>query len=168
MIWDAFSFFSDRISALIPARDIGMKTVRVSGLEGLEDAVANMLDAPALCCVSDSSDGDIDLECSPSDSNFKLIFLLIRTPEGDMAARHRHLKTLRLIFHALLSVLIQERTRLENDCLFLDPKIQFHEAPAPLLSGYTCVWFQLRIVAPLDLRINSNLWTDGTACDIPH
>ena len=84
--------------------------------------------------------------------------------EGELVAR-RHdgfwqcMDTMRELFRQFMSVLIQERTRIETEHIYLDPRISFQEIDTYFASGCACAYFQIATDTYCDLRFNSSEWT---------
>ena len=156
--WNAAAFFEDLAERNKLAAAEHFTFCRVSGLEGLEQAVARMQKAKAFLCVSDISDGYTELNNTPRTRRVKTVFLAMRHPAEDMAARARCIETMRELFRQLMTVLIREKVRLEQDCLFIDPRITFTEIERYFLSGCACAYFQIAIDKFTDLRYNEEEW----------
>ena len=57
-----------------------------------------------------------------------------------------------------MSVLIQEKTRVEEEHIYLDPRISFQEIDRYFLSGCACAFFQVATDVYTDLRYNQEEW----------
>ena len=79
----------------------------------------------------------------------------------DMAARTRCMETLRELFRQYMSLLILEKTKLEQHCIYLDPRISFNEIDRYFFSGCACAYFQIAVDVYTDLRYNEDEWTDA-------
>ena len=64
--------------------------------------------------------------------------------------------TMRELFRQFMSVLIQEKTRVEEEHIYLDPRISFQEIDKYFLSG--CAFFQIATDVYTDLRYNEEEW----------
>ena len=76
----------------------------------------------------------------------------------DMAARTRCMETLRELFRQYMSLLILEKTKLEQHCIYLDPRISFNEIDRYFFSGCACAYFQIAVDVYTDLRYNADEW----------
>ena len=128
------------------------------GLEGFEEALQAMQSTTAFVCVSDMSQGYIALANTPRTRRVKTIFLAMRHAIDDMEARLCCMETLREVFRQFMSQLILERTKLEQDCIYLDERITFNEMNEYFFSGCACAYFQIAVDTFTDLRYNADEW----------
>ena len=156
--WDATSFFERLASKNKLAIAEGLTFCRVSGLEGFEDALHNMQTSSAFIAVSDISLGYTELNTTPHTRRVKTVFLAMRHAIDDMVARQECMDTMRELFRQFMSVMIQEKTRVEEEHIYLDPRISFHEIDRYFLSGCACAYFQVATDVYTDLRYNSQEW----------
>ena len=59
----------------------------------------------------------------------------------DMEARQQCMDIMRELFRQFMSVLIQEKTRVEEEHIYLDPRISSLEIDKNFLSGGACPFF---------------------------
>ena len=111
--WDAAAFFERLAATNILAQKEHFIFCRVSGLEGFEEALAQMQTASAFVCVSDIADGYTELNNTPRTRRVKTVFLAMRHAAEDMEARSECMETMRELFRQFASQLILEKTRLE-------------------------------------------------------
>lgn len=156
--WDATSFFQSLIEKNKYAKAKGFTFAKVSGLDGFEEALQNMQSSKAFLCISDISQGYIELANSPHTRRVKTVFLAMRHAIDDMAARQRCMDTMRELFRQLMTVLIQENTRLQEHSLYLDTRISFNEIDRYFFSGCACAYFQVAVDTFTDLRYNPDEW----------
>ncbi len=156
--WNATAFFQSLTQRNKFAQAQAFTFARVSGLDGFEEALARMQSATAFVCVSDTSQGYMEIHNSPHTRRVKTVFLAMRHAIDDAAARQACMDTLRELFRQFMSVLIQERTRLEEQRLYLDPRISFQEIDQYFFSGCACAYFQISIDTYTDLRYNADEW----------
>ena len=116
------------------------------------------LNTTAFVCVSDMSQGYIALANTPRTRRVKTIFLAMRHAIDDMEARLSCMETLREVFRQFMSKLILERTKLEQNCIFLDERITFNEMNEYFFSGCACAYFQIAVDTFTDLRWNADEW----------
>lgn len=157
--WNATSFFEDLTNRNRLAQSENFVFCRVSGLEGFEEALHVMQSASAVVAVSDTSQGYMEMNNTPRTRRVKTVFLAMRHALDDMAARQECFDTLRELFRQYMSVLLQEKTRLEENRIYLDPQISFTEIERHFFSGAACAYFQLAIDTFTDLRYNASEWT---------
>ena len=156
--WDATSFFEHLTESNKLARQEQFTFCRVSGLDGFEEALDNMQQSTAFVCVSDIANGYTELNNTPRTRRVKTIFMAMRHKIDDMAARTECMETMRELFRQFMSLLILEKTKLEQDCIYLDPRISFNEIDRYFFSGCACSYFQIAIDVYTDLRFNPNDW----------
>lgn len=156
--WDASDFFERLTRDNRFAVDNGYRFARVSSLDGFHDALGSMLSTQALVAVSDTSPGTLSIENSPHARRVKLVFLAKRHAVDDMAARERCMDNMRELFRQFMSVLILEKTRLEEDCVYLDPRITFSEIDRYFFTGCACAYFQIAVDTYTDLSYNPEEW----------
>lgn len=162
--WNATAFFEDLLTRNRLARSEGFVFRRVSGLDGFEEALSSAQTATAFCCVSDIADGYTELNNSPRTRRVKTVFLAMRHAAEDMEARNACMETMRELFRQMMSVLILEKTKLEQSCIYLDPRISFNEVDRYFFSGCACAYFQIAVDKYTDLRYNEDEWNNY--CDI--
>ena len=158
--WDATTFFASLTAKNRFAKDNAFTFCRVSGLDGFEEALQQMQSATAMVAVSDISQGYMEINNSPHTRRVKTIFLAMRHAIDDMTARQTCMDTMRELFRQFMSVLIQEKTKLEQHQLYLDPRIAFNEIDQYFFSGCACAYFQISIDTYTDLRYNADEWNN--------
>lgn len=156
--WDASAFFERLTRDNRFAVDNGYRFARVSSLDGFHDALGSMLSTQALVAVSDTSPGTLSIENSPHARRVKLVFLAKRHAVDDMAARERCMDNMRELFRQFMSVLLLEKTRLEENCVYLDPRITFSEIDRYFFTGCACAYFQIAVDTYTDLSYNPEEW----------
>lgn len=156
--WDATSFFERLTATNRLARDKQFRFCRVSGLQGFEEALAAMQTTTAFVCVSDSAEGFTELNNTPRTRRVKTVFIAMRHKVDSMPARLACFDIMRELFRQYMSVLILESTRLQENSLYLDPRIRFSEIPQYFASGCACASFQVAVDIFTDLRYNEDEW----------
>ena len=156
--WDAVAFFERLASGNKLAKAEGFTFCRVSGLEGFEEALHSMQTASAFIAVSDISQGYMEMNTTPHTRRVKTVFLAMRHAIDDMGARQECMDIMRELFRQFMSVLIQEKTRVEEEHIYLDPRISFQEIDRYFLSGCACAFFQIATDVYTDLRYNGEEW----------
>ena len=156
--WDATAFFEQLTATNRLAKSEGFTFCRVSGLDGFEEALDNMQQSLAFICVSDIANGYTELNNTPRTRRVKTIFMAMRHKIDDMRARNTCMDTMREVFRQLMSKLILEKTKLENHCIYLDPRISFNEIDRYFFSGCACAYFQIAVDVYTDLRLNPDEW----------
>ena len=157
--WSATDFFQNLIAKNKLANTNQFVFCKVSGLEGFEEALHAMQQAAAFCCVSDIADGYTELNNTPRTRRIKTVFLAMRHAIDDMDARNECMEIMRELFRQFMSVLTLERVKLEQNCIYLDPRISFNEIDRYFFSGCACAYFQVAVDVFTDLRYNADEWT---------
>ena len=156
--WDATAFFEQLTATNRLAKRENFTFCRVSGLDGFEEALDNMQQSLAFICVSDIANGYTELNNTPRTRRVKTIFMAMRHKIDDMRARNTCMDTMREVFRQFMSKLILEKAKLENHCIYLDPRISFNEIDRYFFSGCACAYFQIAVDVYTDLRLNPNEW----------
>ena len=65
---------------------------------------------------------------------------------------------MRELFRQFMSVLIMEQTRLQQNNIYLDPRISFQEIDKYFFTGCACAWFQIAVDTYTDLQFNKDEW----------
>lgn len=156
--WDAIPFFKKLTEQNILAQSRGFSFCCVSGLEGFEEALHQMQNKTAFVCVSDIAKGYMAIDNAPHTSRVKTVFLAMRHKVDDMEARQERFDTMRELFRQFMTVLIQEKTKLEQSCIYLDNRIQFTEIERFFFSGCACAFFNIAVTVQTDLRYDQNEW----------
>lgn len=156
--WDATAFFEQLTASNRLAKSEGFTFCRVSGLDGFEEALDNMQQSLAFICVSDIANGYTELNNTPRTRRVKTIFMAMRHKIDDMRARNTCMDIMREVFRQFMSKLILEKTKLENHCIYLDPRISFNEIDRYFFSGCACAYFQIAVDVYTDLRLNPDEW----------
>lgn len=157
--WDATKFFSrlTRHNRLTIAK--GFEFANVSGLEGFEDALQKMQGTKNFVCVSDTAQGYTELNETPHTRRVKTVFLAMRYQIQNMGARQECMDTMREVFRQFMSVLIQERIRISEGNIYLEPRITFHEIEQYFFSGCACCYFQVAVDVFTNLSYDAEEWT---------
>lgn len=158
--WNATAFFENLTQRNKFAQEKHFKFCRVSGLDGFEEALAKMLSTTAFICVSDISQGFTDINNTPHTRRVKTVFLAMRHAIDNIEARQRCMDMMRELFRQFMSVLILEQTKLQEHCIYLDPRISFQEIDRYFFSGCACAYFQIAVDTYTNLQYNSEEWTE--------
>lgn len=156
--WNATTFFENLTKRNRLAVDNEFKFCRVSGMEGFQDALASMQNAKAFVCVNELSQGYTSLDNSPRTRRVKTVFLAMRHKIDDMKARQNRFDTLRELFRQFMTVLIKEKTKLEEHCVEIDRRVTFHEIDEYFFSGCACAYFSVSVDIHTDLRYDEHEW----------
>ncbi len=156
--WDAAAFFERLTNANKLAKSKNFRFARVSSLEGYHTLISKTLEMTACVAVSDTSEGGTEMNNSPHTRRVKTIFLFMRHAADRQDLRQKCLDTMNELFRQFLSVLIQEKTRLSEDCIYIDPYIKFTEIDKYFYSGGACAFFQIALDTFTDLSYNPDEW----------
>ena len=156
--WNAAAFFERLTNNNKLANAENFRFQSVSSLEGFHTLISQTLSMKACVAVSDTSEGGTEMNNTPHTRRVKTVFLFMRHKVDDMSARQKCLETMNELFRQFLSVLIQEKTRLSEDCIYIDPYIKFHEIDKYFYSGGACAFFQIAVDTFTDLSYNSDEW----------
>ena len=138
---------------------------RVSGLEGFEEALHTLQTCTAFVAVSDIAQGYTELNNTPHTRRVKTVFLAMRHALDDMVARQECMDIMRELFRQFMSVLVQEKVRIEKEHIYLDPRISFQEIDTFFFSGCACAFFQVATDVYTDLRFNIDEWEEDVMSD---
>ena len=156
--WNAYEFFSHLVETNKLAIEKEFLACKVSGLEGFEDALANMQNTTNFVCISDISQGQIQLNNTPHTRRVKTVFIAMRHAIDDMDARTLCMDTMHELFRQFMSKLIREKIKLELNHIYLDDNITFYEIDKYFFSGCACAYFQIVTDVFTDMRLNEDEW----------
>lgn len=156
--WDATAFFASITDSNKFAKAHDFVFARVSGLDGFEEVLQQLQSATAIVAVSDISQGYIEVNNSPHTRRVKTVFLAMRHAILDMEARQMCMNIMRELFRQFMSKLILEKTKQEQNNIFLDPRISFQEIDQYFFSGCACAFFQIAVDTYTDLRYDPTEW----------
>ena len=156
--WDAVTCFEHLTKTNKLAQKEEFLFCRVSGLEGFEECIHALQSTANFIAVSDIAQGYTELNTTPHTRRVKTVFLAMRHALDDMQARQQCMDIMRELFRQFMSVLIQEKTRVEEQHIYLDPRISFQEIDRYFLSGCACAFFQIATDVYTDLHYNQEEW----------
>ena len=162
MIWSAAEFFEFLTKHNKLAIQHGFRFCKVSGLTGFEEAVTSMQNTTAFVCVSDIAQGTTSIDNTPHIEKVRTVFLAMRHAIDSMTARDKCMKTMHELFRQFMTVLIKEKTRLQQNCIFVDERISFQEIDQYFFSGCAGAWFQIKVNNYIDLRFAESEWVNVT------
>lgn len=160
--WDAVTFFEHLTATNKHAVDNGYRFVQVSSLEGFHGALNDMLNTTAYVAVSDDTQGSISLGNTPHTRRVKTVFLAMRHAVDSMTAREDAMNNMRELFRQFMSRLILEKTRLAENCIYIDDNIAFTEIDRYFFTGCACAFFQIAVDTYTNLVYNADEWLDLT------
>ncbi len=122
-IWSASDFFKALNESNRLARKHDFAFAEVSGLQGFLDAISLADSFPNVISVDDTSEGYADTNNSPHRRMVKTIYISMRHAPGDTDARKECFAIMQELFRQCMSVLIKEKTKLDQNMIHLDPRI---------------------------------------------
>lgn len=117
-----------------------------------------MQQSKSFVCISDTAEGFTELNNTPRTRRVKTVFLAMRHRAEDIEARNCCIEIMRELFRQFASVLIREKVKLEENFIYLDPRISFTEIERYFFSGCACAYFQIAVDCYTDLRVNPDEW----------
>ena len=156
--WDAAAFFERLTAANKFAQEHGYRFARVSSLDGFHAAIGSMQSTTAFVAVGDESQGALDVENTPHTRHVKSIFFAKRHAVDDMNARERALDNMRELFRQFMSALNLEKIRIEENNIFIEPRISITEIDRYFFTGCACAYFLIAIDTYTDLSYNPDEW----------
>ena len=156
--WDAAAFFERLTEKNRFAQDNGFRFCRVSSLEGFHGALSMMLKTKAYVAVDDTSQGTVSIDNTPHTRRVKTVFLAMRHAVDDMNARERCMEKMRELFRQFMSMIILERVSLEENHIYMDPRIQFNEIDRYFFTGCACAYFQIAVDTYTNLVYDPAEW----------
>lgn len=159
MNWNATQFFEKLTELNLLAQEHKFRFHRVSGLDGFEECLQTMQTCKAFVAVSDIAQGYMELNNTPNTRRVKTVFFAMRHAIDDMKARQKCMDIMRELFRQYMTVLIQEKVRIEQQHIYLDSRISFNEIPQYFFSGCACAFFQVATQIYTDLRFRQDEWS---------
>lgn len=156
--FDIVALFAGLLDRNRLAREEGFVLARVSGLGGFEEALDRFQSRRPLLCVSDSSDGYIDLSETPHVRSVSTIFIFMPHDASSMEARDSCLRKIRELFRQLVSGLNERKRDLSLNHVFIDRRIAFTEIDRYFNSSGACAYFQISVDTYTDTSFNEDEW----------
>ena len=156
--WDAFAFFEGTVKQNKLCVEKNFRCMAISGLEGLEEALASMQNTPNMVMVSENAAGYTMFENTPHTRKVRTIYIAMRHKHDDMVARQRCMDIIFELHRQFCSRLIQEKVRLEQNMQFLNPKIALQEVSKYLIPDTAICMFELSVDTYIDLQYNESEW----------
>ncbi|MDE5774588.1 MAG: hypothetical protein K2H86_09070 [Muribaculaceae bacterium] len=161
--WSAGEYFKDLTARNRMCQRHGFRYHTVSDLQGFADILGDtsLQSDKAMVCVSDTSEGALDLANTPHITQVKTVFMAMRhsiTDRDRMRRREECLVIMREIFRQFMSVFTKEKEMISLGGLYVDDKIRFSEMSRYFFSGCACVYFQIRITRWCSLEYRDDEW----------
>ncbi len=159
MPWDATTYFENLTRRNRLAQAHKFATARVTTLDSLEEALHLMQNKPNIICISEMEQGYTEINNSPHIRRVKTIYMIMRHPLDDMRRRMECISVMNELFRQFCSDLIREKTRLEQNRIYLDPRIRLNEVERYMLAGAACLYFQVATDEYVSLQYDNSEWT---------
>ena len=143
--WDAASFFEELTATNRLAQSEGFTFCRVSGLDGLRGSSQRGADPNRLRLRQRHSRRLYGAEQHLRTRRVKTVFFAMRHAAEDMAARAECMEIMRELFRQFMSRLLPEKVRLEQNCIYLDPRISFNEIDRYFFNGAAGAYFRIAV-----------------------
>lgn len=159
--WDATAYFRELTERNKLCLRHNFRVCEVSGLQGFEDALNQAQTASNFICISDASDGMMELYNTPHIRQVKTIFIAMRHEMQSAEWPRRRaecLDIMREIFRQFMSAMNRECNYIDQGSIILDPNVQFSEIDRYFFTGCACAYFQLGITQWADLSYNLDEW----------
>lgn len=156
--WNAIAFFENLTKTNKLAVSKKFVFVQISGLHGLEEAVAQMQNVPNFVMVNENAVGATDLDNSPHTRSVRTVFFAMRHVQGDMKSRAKCMETMRELHRQFLSKIMMEKTRLAENMQYLVPRITLQEVDQYLIPGTAMCMFEIAVDTYIDLSYNADEW----------
>lgn len=158
--WDAAPFVEQLTKRNRLAHQHGFRFVRVPSLGHLEEVISKMQNTTAFVVVSDMTNGSTNLHNTPRVTRTKTVVFAKRYAVDSVDRREEALNVIRELFRQFASMIIQEKTRLENDMQYLDPNIRLTETNNLLMPGVVCAYYELTVTTHIDLQYRQDEWDE--------
>lgn len=160
--WNPLAFFKGLVASNKLCQQKGFKCVAVSGLEGMEEAIARMQSTPNLVMVAENAAGFTFFDPTPHTRKIRTVFIAMRHKHDDMAARQTCMDIIFEIHRQFCSMLIREKVRLEQNTQYLNPQITLQEVDKYLIPDTAICMFELSVDTYIDLQYNESEWNTTT------
>jgi len=156
--WDAVAFYKRLTETNKLCQQHNFKFRRISGLNDFADAVNSMQSTTAFVCCSDVNVGRIQLDNTPHLSRSKTVLIAMRHKLDDMAARETCFTIINEIYRQFCSALIREKTKIEQNGLYLENSIAIQETDRYFIPGTAVAFFECKVTNYVDMQYDENEW----------
>lgn len=160
--WDAITFFKTLTETNKLCLAHNFKFRRISGLNDFADAVATMQSTANFVCVSDVNVGRFELNNTPHLSRSKTVIIAMRHKMDDMVARQNCFTIINEIYRQFCSALIREKTKIEENNLYLESSISVQETDRNFIPGTAVCFFECKVTNYVDMQFHADEWTTST------
>lgn len=157
-VWSASDFFEKLVAENKLAVELEFRFRKITGLDGLEEALASMQNTKNFVFVQENAAGYTALDNSPHTRKVRTVFIAMRYKKDDMAAYRRCMDTIAEFQRQFCSRLILERTRVQENMQFIDPRINLQEVSQYLIPGTAICMFEISVDSYVDLSYDPSEW----------
>ena len=157
-VWSASDFFEKLVAENKLAVEHEFRFRKITGLDGLEEALASMQSTKNFVFVQENAAGYTALDNSPHTRKVRTVFIAMRYKKDDMAAYRRCMDTIAELQRQFCSRLILERTRVQENMQFIDPRINLQEVSQYLIPGTAICMFEISVDSYIDLSYDPSEW----------
>lgn len=156
--WNASNYFRSLTNQNKLAIANSFEFFSVDALEGFHSILSSMQSKKAFVCVSEVSQGYIDVYNTPKTRRIKTIFLAMRHKIDDSLARENRFDVMRELFRQFMSHLLREKTKLLENNIYIDSRISFREIDKYFFTGCACAYFQIAVDNQTSLVYEPSEW----------
>ena len=161
-MWNAVSYF-EALNGKLKLTKGKYTFCRVTGLNNVEDVLANMTKTKAFLAVDDTDDGATIRRSGGGYFNRRavVVYLLQKYDIKSQTDRETKVNECRSIYSKLLAKLIKDSTAVD-DLQFLDKsRIPYHEFPG-MFAAETCgLYFIITLDEPINLVYDATDWDEN-------
>ncbi|MDD4490395.1 MAG: hypothetical protein PHD30_07840 [Paludibacter sp.] len=161
MIFDAHTYFEKEVRDKMKLAVNGnYQYSRVSSMQHLEEVIDGFRYHKAFFAVDDTEDGfTFQKGGGYMDRKTIVVYVLKQYRYGDMQSQKDALAECRKIYKTVLKKLIRDKSRLENDMVYLvTERIPYNEIPGYFANGCTGLFFIIPVNIPTNLCYDSEEW----------
>jgi hypothetical protein len=157
-MWNAVSYFETLTGKLKLTKGI-YTFCRVTGLNNLEDILANLTTSKAFLAVDDTDDGaTIQIGGAYFNRRTVVVYILKKYDFKSQADREDKTNETRAIQNKLLAKLIKDSSEIDDLTYLQKSRFPYHEVPGMFAAGTTGVYFILTLDEPVNLVYDGNDW----------
>lgn len=159
-LFDAISYFKGMAEKNKLAKMCGFHPCTCSGINSLEEVLANFRTKSAFLAVDDTNDGVTERR---SGGFFKkrtfTVFLLKQYRYDDMSDRQDALDICRQVYRQIHSRLLKDKERMNDSLVYLNvDNLYTRELGEYFISGCTGLYFMIDVSEPINLMYDEHEW----------
>lgn len=165
--WDATSYFKNLTEKNKLAKSKGFVFCSVSGMDGLEEALARMQNTTAFVCVSEINDCTTSFNNTPHTDIIKTLFFVMRHAVDDMEARNNCFSTIHELFRQFMTdFYMRKGVLIEQENVYTDDeKITLQEVERYAFSGCAVAFCMIKATKYFTLTYNDDEWISDSGTD---